>query len=130
VCQRPPAQRSATQSTGDAWPAPMVGTGTGLSGVHRTVSGAPTATNLQRSSVPEKEIDPHRTVYIDCPVVHRTVRCTTHPTEGNFGLPCWPPTTASYLGAIKGTPRRMEESPKHSRDILSLQDSNFTHLIL
>jgi hypothetical protein len=26
-------------------------------------------------------------------------------------LPCWPPTTSSCLGAIKGTPRRMEESP-------------------
>jgi hypothetical protein len=32
-----------------------------------------------------------------------------HPTEGKFGLPSWPPTAPSYLGAIKGTPRRMEE---------------------
>jgi hypothetical protein len=32
-----------------------------------------------------------------------------HTTEGNFGLPCWPPTTPSCLGAIKGTPMRMEE---------------------
>jgi hypothetical protein len=30
--------------------------GTGLSGVHRTVSGAPTSPKLQRSSVAEKEI--------------------------------------------------------------------------
>jgi hypothetical protein len=37
----------------------------------------------------------------DCPV--------RHPTEGNFGLPCWSPTAPSCLGAIKGTPRRMEE---------------------
>jgi hypothetical protein len=29
--------------------------GTGLFGVHRTVSGAPTAANLQRSDAPEKE---------------------------------------------------------------------------
>jgi hypothetical protein len=36
--------------------------GTRLSGVHRTVSGAPTGSALQRSSVPEKETDPHRTV--------------------------------------------------------------------
>jgi hypothetical protein len=35
-----------------------------------------------------------------------------HPTEGNFGFPCWPPTAPSYLGAIKGTPRRMEERPQ------------------
>jgi hypothetical protein len=53
-----------------------------------------------------------------------------HPTEGKDSLPCWPPTAPSYLGAIKGTPRRMEESPKLTRSILRLQDSNFTHLIL
>jgi hypothetical protein len=53
-----------------------------------------------------------------------------HPTEGNFGLPYWPPTALSCLGAIKGTPTRMEEAPKHSRNILSLQDSNFVPLIL
>jgi hypothetical protein len=58
----------------------------------------------------------------DCPV--------RHPTEGKDSLPCWPPTAPSCLGAIKGTPRRMEESPKHSRNILSLQDSNFAYLIL
>jgi LSD1 subclass zinc finger protein len=37
----------------------------------------------------------------DCPV--------RHPTEGNFGLPRMPLTAPSCLGAIKGTPRRMEE---------------------
>jgi hypothetical protein len=58
----------------------------------------------------------------DCPV--------RHPTEGKDGLPCWPPTAPSCLGAIKGTPRRMEESPKLTRNILRLQDSNFAHLIL
>jgi hypothetical protein len=42
VSQQPPAQRSAAKSAGDAWPAPTVGRGTGLFGVHRTVSGAPT----------------------------------------------------------------------------------------
>jgi hypothetical protein len=50
---------------------------TGLSGVHRTVSRAPTDIEVQRSSAPEKEGDPHRTVYSDCPVAHRTVRCAT-----------------------------------------------------
>jgi hypothetical protein len=58
----------------------------------------------------------------DCPV--------RHPTEGKDSLPCWPPTAPSCPGAIEGTPRRMEESLKHSRNILSLQDSNFAHLIL
>jgi hypothetical protein len=70
VSQRPSAQRSAAQSAGDAWPAPTVDRGTGL-------SGAPTSTALQRSSALEKEGDPHRIVYSDCPVVHWTVRCTT-----------------------------------------------------
>jgi hypothetical protein len=115
------SQRSDAQSAGDAWPAPTVGRGTGLFGVHLTVSGAPTATNLQQSSAPEKEGDPHRTVYSDCPV--------RHPTESNFGLPCWPPTAPSCLGAIKGTHRRMEETPKHSLSILSLPHSVSTHLI-
>jgi hypothetical protein len=36
----------------------------------------------------------------DCPVRHLT--------EGNFGLPRLPPTAPSCLGAIKGTPRRMD----------------------
>jgi hypothetical protein len=58
----------------------------------------------------------------DCPVRHLT--------EGKDSLPCWPPTAPSCLGAIKGTPRRMEEIPKLTRNILRLQDSNFAHLIL
>jgi hypothetical protein len=39
-------------------------------------------------------------------------------------------TAPSCLGAIKGTPRRMDELPKLTRNILSLQYSNFMHLIL
>jgi hypothetical protein len=57
--------------------APTVGRGTRLSGVHRTVFGAPTATNLQRSDAPEKEGDRAPGSYRDCPVVHQTVRCAT-----------------------------------------------------
>jgi hypothetical protein len=41
---------------------PTVGRGTGLSGVHRTVSGAPTAPRHQRSASSNKERDPHRTL--------------------------------------------------------------------
>jgi hypothetical protein len=108
VSQRPPAQRSAAKSTGDAWPAPMVGRG------HRTVRCAPD--NVRCANGPEAA----RVGYArlgrrsrtghekwlssgapDCPV--------RHPTEGNFGLPRMPPTAPSCLGAIKGTPRRMEE---------------------
>jgi hypothetical protein len=53
-----------------------------------------------------------------------------HPTEGKNCLPCWVPTTANCLGAIKGTPRRMEESPKHSLIIPKHQDSILAHSIL
>jgi hypothetical protein len=52
-----------------------------------------------------------------------------HPTEGKDSLPCWPPMAPSCLGAIKGTPRRMEESPKHSLSILRLPHSISAHLI-
>jgi hypothetical protein len=71
VSQRSTAQRSAAKSAGDTWPAPTVGRG------HQTVSGAPTDAEVQRSSAPEKEGDPHRTVCSDCPVAHRTVLCAT-----------------------------------------------------
>jgi hypothetical protein len=53
-----------------------------------------------------------------------------HPIEGKFGLPSWPPTAPSCLGAIKGTPRRMEELPKHSLSILKHPDSAPMHLII
>jgi hypothetical protein len=49
----------------------------------------------------------------ECPV--------RHSTEGKDSLPCWSSTAPSYLGAIKGTPRRMEELHKHSLSILRLR---------
>jgi hypothetical protein len=88
-----PGQRSAARSAQDTWPSQRSGGSTRLSGVHRTVSGAPTAPRRQRSASPEKERNPHRTMSggaLDCPV---------------------------RLGAIKGTPRRMEEYTKHSLSI-------------
>jgi hypothetical protein len=112
VSQRSLAQRSAAQSAGDACPHQRSAGGTGLSGVHQTVSGAPTDPELQRSSVPEKEGDRHRTVYSDCPV--------RHSTEGKDGFPCWPSMAPNCLGAIKGTPRCMEELPNLTRNILRL----------
>jgi hypothetical protein len=72
--------------------------------VHRTVSGAPTAINQQWSTVPNKEGYLHRTVSggaPDCPV--------RQSTEGKIYLPGLLSTAPSCLGAIKGTPRRMEE---------------------
>jgi hypothetical protein len=52
-----------------------------------------------------------------------------HSTEGKDGLPSLPPTAPSCLGAIKRTPRRMEESTKHSLSILRLPDTASAHLI-
>jgi hypothetical protein len=57
----------------------------------------------------------------DCPVHHST--------EGKNCLPNWCPTAPSCLGAIKGTPRRMEQDTKHSLSILRHPDSASTHLI-
>jgi hypothetical protein len=112
-------QRSAAKSTDDAWQLQRSAGGTGL-------SGAPTGPELQRSIMPDLEGNraSDRLQWLsggapDCPM--------HHPIEGKFGFPSWPPTASSCLGAIKGTPRRMEESPKHSLSILRLQDSNSTH---
>jgi hypothetical protein len=90
--------------------------------VHRTVSGAPIDPEDQWSNAPDMEGDRAPDSYSDCPV--------HHPTEGKFGLPSWPPTAPSYLGAIKGTPRRMEEHTKLTRNILRLLDSESTYLII
>jgi hypothetical protein len=46
----PVSQRSAVQSARDAWPSQRSDGSTGLSSAHRTVSGAPTAPNLQWSA--------------------------------------------------------------------------------
>jgi hypothetical protein len=69
--------------------------------------------------------NPHRTVSggaPDCPV--------RQATEGKNCLSGMLSTAPSYLGAIKGTPRRMEEHTKHSLSIPKHQDSNSAHLIL
>jgi hypothetical protein len=119
------SQRSAAQSARDAWPSQRSDEGTRLSGVHRTVSGAPTAPKPQRSAAPKQERNPHRTVSggaPDCPV--------RQSTEGKDCLPRMLSTAPSCLGAIKWTPRRMEEYTKHSLSIPKHQDSNSAHLIL
>jgi hypothetical protein len=91
--------------------------------VHRTVSGAPTAPRRQRSASPNKERDPHRTASggaPDCPV--------RQSTEGKKCLPGMHLTAPSCLGAIKGTPRRMEEHTKHSLSIVDHSHFVLAHL--
>jgi hypothetical protein len=57
----------------------------------------------------------------DCPMLPRT--------EGNNGLPNGAPTAPSCFGAIKGTPRPMEQHTKPPLNILRRLDSARTHLI-
>jgi hypothetical protein len=102
---------------------------TGLSGVHRTVSDAPTGPEEQRSDALDLEGDRAPDMNSGCPVVHRTVRCTTQ-QKGRNCLPRLSPTAPSCLEAIKGTPRRMKDDNKLTRNILRLPDSDSTHLIL
>jgi hypothetical protein len=56
----------------------------------------------------------------DCPV--------RQATEGKNWLPGLLSTAPSCLGAIKGTPRRMEENTKHSLSTLDHSHSILTHL--
>jgi hypothetical protein len=119
------SQRSAAQSARDAWPGQRSEGGTGLSGVHRTVFGAPTAPNRQWSAAPKQERNLHRTVSggaPDCPV--------RQATEGKNCLPGMLSTAPSCLGAIKRTPRRMEENTKHPLSIPKHQDLISAHSIL
>jgi hypothetical protein len=77
----------------------------------------------QRSASPDKEGNPHRTVSggaPDCPV--------RQATEGKNCLPGLLSTAPSCLGAIKGTPRRMEEDTKHSLSTLYHSHSILVHL--
>jgi hypothetical protein len=95
---------------------------TRLSGVHRIVSGVPRGPRAQWSVLLEKERN--RALFmsvgaLDCPV-HQ-------PIEGKNCLPNGDPTAPSYLGAIKGTPRRMEHDTKPPLKILRRLDSSNTH---
>jgi hypothetical protein len=54
--------------------------------------------------------------------------CPVHPTtEGKDSLLDLFSTAPSCLGAIKGTPRRMEEDTKHSYNTSKHQDIDLTH---
>jgi hypothetical protein len=88
------------------------------------MSGAPMALNLQRSTSPNQERNPHQTVSggaPDCPV--------RQATEGKNCLPAMLSTAPSCLGAIKGTPRRMEEYTKHPLSIVDHSHFILAHLV-
>jgi hypothetical protein len=101
--------------------------GTGLSGVHRTVrcaNGSQICNSQQRSAA----------LFMETNRAPDSVRCApdcpVHPTtEGKDGLLDLFSTAPSCLGAIKGTPRRMEEYNKNSYNIAKHQDIDSAHLI-
>jgi hypothetical protein len=116
----PVSQRSAARSARDTWPSQRLEGGTGLSGVHRTCPVHQRLSGCQRSAAPCKE----RNQAPD------SVRCAPdclvrQTTEGKICLPRLLSTAPSCLGAIKGTPRRMEENTKHPLSTL-----DHSHIIL
>jgi hypothetical protein len=124
------SQRSAAQSAREAWPSQRSAGGTGLSGVHQTVSSLQCANGSKSSMVgcanlgKQSALDSEQWMSggaPDCPV--------RHPTEGKNCLPRLLPTAPSCLRAIKGTPRRMEEHTKHYLIISKHQDFILAHLI-
>ena len=119
----PVSQRSAGPTVGRAICAghvaePTARRGTGLSGVHRTCPVRQRLSGCQRSTVPY--LEGNRAP--DCPV--------RQSTEGKISLPRMLSTAPSCLGAIKGTPRRMEEHTKHLLSIPKHQDIDSAPLIL
>jgi hypothetical protein len=81
---------------------------------HTGLSGAPIDPKDQRSAALRMERNQAPDMNSRCPVHHST--------EGKIGLPSWSPTAPSCLGAIKETPRRIEENTKHSLSILKHPD--------
>jgi hypothetical protein len=62
-----------------------------------------------------------------CPVVHRTVRCARR-QKARIAFPGLLSMAPSCLGAIKGTPRRMEQYTKHSLSTRDHSHSILAHL--
>jgi hypothetical protein len=91
--------------------------------VHQTVSGAPMALKIQRSASPKKERNPHRIVSGGAPDC-----LVRQATEGKNCLPGMLSMAPSCLGAIKGTPRHMEENTKHYLSIVDHSHFILAHL--
>jgi hypothetical protein len=91
---------------------------------HRTVRCAPDSVRCANGS---------QSATVDCAIEGKKsapncpVRQTT---EGKISLPGMLSTAPSCLGAIKGTPRCMEEETKNTQSIPKHQDLDSTHLFL
>jgi hypothetical protein len=100
------------KSTGDVWPEPTV------TRPHQTMSGVPRGPRVQWSASPYKERNQALFMFDgapDCPVRQLT--------EGKNCLQNGALTAPSCLGAIKGTPRHMKQTPKPPLNILRCLDS-------
>ena len=116
VSQQCPCQWSIGGLAGDAWPAPTV------TRPHQIVSGEPRGPRAQRSALLEKERN--WALFMSGGAPDCLVRQLI---EGKNCLPNGDPMAPSCLGAIKGTPRRMEHNTKPPLNILRRLDSANTH---
>jgi hypothetical protein len=113
-----PGQRTAARSARDTWPsqrsegAPDCLVCTGQCPVRQRLQSANGRLRQRRKEIRAGQ----------CPV--------RQATEGKNCLPGMLSTAPSCLGAIKGTPRHMEENTKHSLSIPKHQDFDSAHLIL
>jgi hypothetical protein len=98
------------------------GRANGLMG-HRTVRCAPDSVRCANGS---------KSSTVGCARIGKrsAPNCPVHQsTEGKICLPGLLSTAPSFLGAIKGTPRRMKENTKHTLSILDHSHSIFAHSI-
>jgi hypothetical protein len=116
------SQQSAGPTVGRIIRARRVARANGQKG-HWTVSGAPTAPKRQRSALPKKERNLHRTVSGGAP--DYLVRQATEDKNCLLEMLSMAP---SCLVAIKGTPRRMEEDTKQSLSIVDHSHFILAHL--
>jgi hypothetical protein len=120
VSQQRPRQRSAARSTCNQ----RATHGQRQRSLGRTgLSGVARGPMVQRSASPKKETN--HALFISGSASNYPVR---QQTEGKNSLPNGDPTAPSYIGAIKGTPRRMEHNTKPPLNILRRLDSASTHL--
>jgi hypothetical protein len=122
VSQQLPSQRSAARPADDTW------LGTTVTWPHRTVrcaptvSGAPRGPKAQWSASLEEERN--QALFMSGGAPDYPVRQLA---EGNNCLPNGIPTAPSCLGAIKGTPKSMEQYTKPPLNILRRLDFASTH---
>jgi hypothetical protein len=90
--------------------------------VHQIVSGVPRGLRAKWSASPGKERN--QTLFMSGGAPDCLVR---QPVEGKDCLPNEDPTSPNCLGAIKGTPRRMELYTKPPLNILRCLDSANMH---